>query len=345
MIRVAHYLNQFFGGLGGEAAADLACQVREEAIGPGRAIARALGETGAVVSTMICGDNFFNERAEESEATVRGWLKQVSPDLIVAGPAFMAGRYGVACARVCAIAGELGLPAVTGMHPENPGRIVNAAAYVVPTARTAAGMAPAVNAIVKLGVKLASGAPLGPAREEGYLPRGRRRPWMADTPGAERAVRMLVAKLRGEPFESEIPIDSYDSVAPAPPIRLLGDALLALVTTGAIVPLGNPDRLKRCSETRWVTYPLDDRDRLDGTEFECVHGGFFNVPASQNPNLVLPLDAVRALQRESAFGELLPYYLTTTGNDMRLLDCRRNGDEMAATLKRDGVDGVLLVAT
>lgn len=345
MLRVAHYLNQFFGGAGGEAAAGAPPEVRNGPVGPGRALGQALGDSGSVVSTMICGDNFFNEQPEDSEAAVRGWLAEVRPDLVVAGPAFMAGRYGAACARVCGLASELGLPAVTGMHPENPGRVVDRSAYVVPTGRTAAGMVTAMAEIAKLGLKLADRTPLGPAVVEGYLPRGRRRPWAADAPGSERAVQMLVRKLRGEPYATEMPVDSYDQVTPTPALTEMRHARLALVTTGAIVPLGNPDRLKRCSETRWVRYDLDGRERLTGEEFECVHGGFYNTPASHNPNLVLPLDAATSLQREGAFGELLPFYLTTTGNDMRLVDCRRNGSEMAAALVQARADAVLLVAT
>ena len=49
-------------------------------------------------------------------------LEVEQPDLVIAGPAFAAGRYGVACGAVCsAVKERLHLPAVTSMHPENPG--------------------------------------------------------------------------------------------------------------------------------------------------------------------------------------------------------------------------------
>ena len=35
-IRVAHYVNQFFGGIGGEEHANIPVEVRPEALGPGR---------------------------------------------------------------------------------------------------------------------------------------------------------------------------------------------------------------------------------------------------------------------------------------------------------------------
>ena len=345
MLRIGHYLNQFFAGIGGEEQASTPPSVRAGAIGPGRLLNTLLGPEGGVASTLVCGDNFFNEQVEAAAEAVRGWLRDVRPDLVVAGPAFAAGRYGRACAEVCRLAAEEGIPAVTGMHPENPGLLIYRQAYAVPTGNSAAEMAPALAAIAALARRLTGTAPLGPAEEDGYLPRGVRRPGMRPRPGAERAVAMLVTRMRGEPFRTELPVEPYEAVSPAPALPDLTRATIAVVTTGAIVPKGNPDHLKRCSETRWVKYALGTRSTLSAAEFECVHGGFFNVPASENPNVVLPLDVLRDLAREGRIGRLVDFYCTTTGNDQRLVDCRRNGEEIAETLSRERVDGVLLVAT
>jgi glycine reductase len=216
---------------------------------------------------------------------------------------------------------------------------------VVPTGNSAAEMGRTLTAMLTLVRKLGGRIALGPAAVEGYLPRGVRRPGMRDASGAERAVAMLVAKLAGRPFQTEIPVDAYEAVPPAPPIRDLRGATIALVTSGAIVPRGNPDHFKRCSDTKWARYSLAGLDALSSDTFECVHGGFYNQMASDNPNLVLPLDAVRELEREGAFGRLVDFYCSTTGNDQRLLDCRRNGAEIAAALVTERADGVLLVCT
>lgn len=58
------------------------------------------------------------------------------PDLVIAGPAFLAGRYGVACGALCvAVQAQLGIPAVTGMQPENPGvDLHRRRVYIVQTA-------------------------------------------------------------------------------------------------------------------------------------------------------------------------------------------------------------------
>ena len=42
--KIVHYLNQFFGGIGGEDKADFQPEVREEIIGPGMALNAGLGD-------------------------------------------------------------------------------------------------------------------------------------------------------------------------------------------------------------------------------------------------------------------------------------------------------------
>jgi glycine reductase len=345
MLRIGHYLNQFFAGVGAEEHANHAPERREGAVGPGRALQGFLKADGQVVSTLVCGDNFFNERAGEAHAAVRDWLRDVHPDVVLAGPAFSAGRYGAACATVCRLAEEAGVPALTAMHPENPGILLHKKAYVVPAGGSSVDMVRTLQAMLPLVRKLGRGELLGPALVEGYLPRGVRRPGPRDGTGAERAVAMLVAKVHGRPFQTEIPVDAYDAVPPAPPIADLKRARIALVTTGAIVPRGNPDHFKRCSETRWARYDVTGLAALEPDAWECVHGGFFNRMASENPNMVLPLDVARDLEREGAFATLLDFYCMTTGNDQRLLDCRRNGMAIAAELAAARAGGVLLVAT
>ena len=146
-LRVVHYLNQFFGGVGGEDKAGTGPQVKDGPIGPGRAIQQALGDQGEVVATVICGDNYFVERTEEATEEVVQMVSSYRPDAVVAGPAFEAGRYGIACGTVCqAVQNTLAIPAVTGMYQENPGvELFRKDVYIVQTAESARGMADAVS--------------------------------------------------------------------------------------------------------------------------------------------------------------------------------------------------------
>src|SRR5437868_3141459 len=152
-LRVVHYVNQFFGGIGGEDQADVGVSVKTGAVGPGRVLETALGER--VEATIVCGDNFANDRADEFARAIAAELDRLKPDILIAGPAFGSGRYGLACAHVCAIARERGLAAITAMHPENPGAsAARRGIYVVPTGSSTTSMQAALNALTPLARRL-----------------------------------------------------------------------------------------------------------------------------------------------------------------------------------------------
>lgn len=60
-IRVVHYINQFFAGIGGEEKADIPPELREGIVGPGMALNKAFNGEAEIVATVICGDSYFNE--------------------------------------------------------------------------------------------------------------------------------------------------------------------------------------------------------------------------------------------------------------------------------------------
>ena len=63
-MRVVHYLNQFFGGLGGEERAGASLEAREGAVGPGKLLEPLLGSDAQVVLTLVCGDNYAVENQD-----------------------------------------------------------------------------------------------------------------------------------------------------------------------------------------------------------------------------------------------------------------------------------------
>ncbi len=171
-VRVVHYVNQFFAGIGGEEMAHVGISLASEVVGASRALQQALGTQGTLLGTIIGGDNYVSEQRAEAIAAITGHLQKLRPDVVMAGPAFNAGRYGLACAEVCKTAQALGLKAVTGMHPENPGTLsYPSELFIVPTAATSVDMPTALAAMVRLVLKLSRGEELGPAQVEGYLPR------------------------------------------------------------------------------------------------------------------------------------------------------------------------------
>ena len=127
-------------------------------------------------------------------------IAQFKPDVVVAGPAFAAGRYGLNCGRVCADAQTaLGVPTVSGMHEENPGvDSYQTQVHIVATRDSAVGMNDAIQRMAGIAVKLGrNDEPVGSPSDEGYFPMGRRVFKISDRPAAPRAIDMLLKKGEG----------------------------------------------------------------------------------------------------------------------------------------------------
>lgn len=346
-IKVVHYINQFFGGIGGEEKADFEPIVKEEVVGPGLAFKQNFKDEAEIVATVICGDTYFNENLEEAKAAVLEMVKKYEPDLFIAGPAFNAGRYGVACGAIAtAVQEELGIPSLTGMYVENPGAdMYKKNVYMVSTKNSAAGMRKAVKTMAPLGLKMAKGEKIGTPDEEGYIPRGVRKNLFAEKRGSERAVEMLIKKLKGEEFETEFPMPDFDRVEPGKPIADLSKAKIAIVTSGGIVPKGNPDHIESSSASKYGKYDIEGLDDLTSETHETAHGGHDPVYANEDPDRVIPVDILREMEKNGEIGSLHRYFYSTTGNGTSVANSKKYASEIAKDLLADGVDGVILTST
>jgi len=345
-IRIVHYLNQFFAGIGGEEHAGTELTLREGPVGAGRALAQALGDQGEVVATLICGDNRFHDDLHSVLMGLRTHLQRLQPDLLVAGPAFGAGRYGQACAQVCRLARKLGIPAVTGLHRDNPAvQGARADVVMVPTGETPADMPQALAAMVRVGLKLQRGEALGPAELEGTISNGVRRVYDRGRPGYQRALDMLLDKLHGRSFTTEVPINAPERVPPAPPLAALREATIAMVTTGGLVRKGNPEGQVAANATRYHRHSVQDLEALSPEGWEAFHAGYFNHIVNRNPNYILPLNFLRDLERSGAIGRVYEWIYALPGVSTPVAAAARMGRGIAEDLKAGGVDGALLVAT
>lgn len=346
-LRVVHYINQFYGGIGGEEKADVKPELREGAVGPGLAINGALGDKGEIVATVICGDSYFGENIEEAKAEVLEMVKSQNPDLFIAGPAFNAGRYGVAAGTITeAVQNELNIPAVTGMYEENPGAdMFKKSVYIVSTRDSAAGMRDAVKKMVPLALKIANKEEIGGPEEEGYLERGIRKNIFLEEDGGHRAVEMMVAKIKGEEFKTEYPMPTFDRVDANPPIKDLTTATIALATSGGIVPKGNPDHIESSSASKYGAYDITGVDDLTSEGYETAHGGYDPTYANDEPDRVLPVDVLRKMEKEGKIGKLYDTFFTTVGNGTAVASSKAFAEEYAAKMKEDGVDAVIMTST
>jgi glycine reductase len=344
-LRVLHFVNQFFGGVGGEEHAGQPPELRKGPVGPGRLLAQLLDD-GQVAATLICGDNYFHDHREQAVAAVREAIAQIQPDVVLAGPAFLAGRYGIACGEVCSLAQELGVPAVTGMHAENPAvTLYRPRVYIVSAGGASSAMEASLRVMLRLARKLASGVEPGPAADEGYLPRGTRVLGSREQAGAVRAVEMLVAKLKGEPFVSEIPYQPVDLVVPAHPLADPSAAAIALISTGGLIRKGNPDRVPSSNARQYVRIDVTGMSELRPEDYEAYHAGYLNEHASSDPNYILPLRYARILEQEGVIGRVHRTIYALPGVSTPVAQAKRLGEEIARELREADVGAALLVAT
>lgn len=347
MKKAVMYLNQFFGQIGGEDKADFAPIIVDKLVGPAIQLNSELD--AEVTHTIICGDNFMGSNTEEAIDTIIKELRNIEFDIFVAGPAFQAGRYGVACGHICkAVKKEFNVPVITSMHIENPGvEMFKKDMYIMIGGNSAAKMKKDIEALSKLANKIINGEEILGPNEEGYYERGiRHQVWLdSKITAADRVVDMFLKKINGKEYVSELPIPKLDRVPIAPAIKDLTKVKIALVNTGGIVPVDNPDKIQSASATRWGRYDISSMDGLEGGVFKTIHAGFDPAAADADPDVITPIDALRAYEKEGKFGSLHNYFYTTVGTGTTQAEAQRMAKEIIPYLQKDNVDAIIMVST
>ena len=108
---------------------------------------------------------------------------------------------------------------------------------------------------------------------------------------------------------------------------------------------GNPDRIEGSAATRWGAYSIEGQDQLDGKDYEISHGGYDPRFVQEDPDRLVPLDAVREMEQKGIIGKLHDEFLSTSGLANPLSNTRRMGREMVEKVKREGVEAVILTST
>lgn len=349
MTKILHYVNQFFGGIGGEDKAGQEVLFLPIAIGIGAELAKSLQPRVVEYATLVCGDNYFHEQENAALTAMRAAIDTFQPDYFIAGPAFNAGRYGIACAKVCSwVRDHWQIPVITGMHESNPGtQEIGRQVFVLQTSASTASMPETLKRISALLEVLIEqdGKAAKDFRAEHCLSIPRRFTVRTGRPDYVRAVDLMLAKLDGRPYESEIPqITSEQHTVP----NLSGnlkDATVALVTEGGLVPKGNPDRLESSRGSRYFKYSIDGLDDLRAGEYQAMHTGYDTSTVDQDPDRIVPLDAMRALEKGQRFKKLHDKYFVTTGTGAMPSKMAELGAGIAAELTNSGVNAVILTAT
>lgn len=344
-MKILHFINQFFAGIGGEESATVGLEVRDGAVGPGRLIATAHPDSEIV--TIVGGDNYAVQNLDEVVHRVSEVISSRGIDVVVCGPAFNAGRYGIVCATLAAeLPAKAGVPAITGLYEENAAvSLFSSRALMVRTGQSAAGMADAMRRIVDVLPTLAAGGEIEDRQAAGLFERHVRKVRLTEASAADRAVNMLLSALSGaDDVGTELAVPTTDSISAPVPVKTVANAKIALVTEGGLVPRGNPDQLSTGRSLKWAAYETDE---LLSTpkKFESIHGGYDTEYVNLEPYRLVPADVVRDLVSEGKVGSLHSKFYTTSGMATPVEYARKMGSEIAEQLRNDGTQAVILTGT
>jgi glycine reductase len=157
---------------------------------------------------------------------------------------------------------------------------------------------------------------------------------------------MLMAKLNGQPFHTEIPIFVLEKVPPAQMKKPLSEARIAIVTVGGLVPKGNPDKIRSFGAERWGAYAFDEKaPALEAKDYETIHGGYNPSFVNANPHYIVPVNILREYETLGTIGSLHTAFYSTAGVGGAVVTCQKTGSEIAKSLLEAGVDAVILTAT
>lgn len=352
-MRVVHYLNQFFGQIGGEEKANEGFSVKEGPVGPGIILQKELGDTAEIVATVICGDDFFAVNPAENAEIGLEKLAPFKPDMFFAGPAFAAGRYTIACGAMCKkVSEKLQIPVISAMNEEAPGTdIYRKDAFIVKTGIHSKEMANTVKDMVRLAARLTSSGGGGKLLtfedipdpgEYNYFSRNMLRNYLCEETVAQRGVASLLKKLKGEPFTSEVIPPVFEIFEIPAAIKDMSHAEIAFVTDGGLVPKGNPDGMATRSNLRWGAYDLEKLFN----DYEVVHAGYFNDYVIEDPDRLVPRDVLNDLVGEGKVGAVADKLYSMPACTTVSKRCAEAGTEMAEAMKARGhVDGVILTST
>lgn len=346
-LKIFHYINQFYGGIGGEEKAGAGLIIEEKAVGPGLLLNDILGNRGSVIRTAVCGDNYFVENQGTVIAEILKAIEETKPDIVIAGPGFNAGRYGIACgALMAAVQEKTKIPCATGLYSENPGTdLYKNRCYIIQTDNNAKGMRRAMASLVTFTLKLVDGSPITDGKTEGYHGSGPAVEIDYSIPACRRGVDMLLAKYRRETFKTEVMMPNHEAI-PVPVLdKPLSQCRVALITDGGLVPKGNPDRMVPTNSKTYHSYTIEGCRALAAEDYEVSHQGYNNAFVLQDPNRLVPVDSMREKVEEGRVGSLFEKYFVTAGVMTPMEMGKKFGEEIAKELLDAEVSAAILTST
>ena len=163
-------------------------------------------------------------------------------------------------------------------------------------------------------------------------------------PAPQRCLDMLLAKLRGEPFQTEVVMEEPEKISIPVLEKPLNQTTVLLLTDGGLVPRGNPDRIPSTNACCFGVYSIAGKRRLQARDYEVSHQGYDFSYVREDPNRLLPVDALRELERMGVIGRLYDHFLSTAGVMTSSEDSIRLGQQIADYVEAQPVDAVLITS-
>ena len=163
-------------------------------------------------------------------------------------------------------------------------------------------------------------------------------------PAPKRCLNMLLAKYYHRPYQSEVIMNEPEKEIIPVLKKKLNDAKIMLFTDGGLVPKGNPDRIPSTSSKHYGIYSIEGMTRLDPKDYMVSHQGYDNTYILEDPNRLLPLDALRELERKHVIGSIHDCFVSTTGVMSPVEQCKNMGKRIAEYAVCQKVDAVIIVS-
>lgn len=163
-------------------------------------------------------------------------------------------------------------------------------------------------------------------------------------PAPTRCIDMLLAKYHKEAYNSEVRM-----VAPIernlPKLKgSLADSTILIITDGGIVPEGNPDRIPSSSADIYGVYSIKETFAANPSNFEITHQGYDNSYVLQDPNRLIPVDALDMLVKQHKIGNYYKDFISTTGVMTSKEQCRILSHKIAKYVSKLPIQGVLITS-
>ena len=82
-----------------------------------------------------------------------------------------------------------------------------------------------------------------------------------------------------------------------------------------------------------------------GGVYKTIHAGFDPAAADADPDVIVPVDAFRAYEKEGKIGKLHEYFYSTVGTGTTQAEAARMANEIIPYLRDYNVDAIVMVST